>query len=103
MESERWVSAHGFPNYLVSCKGRIKSVKGKLKKFYDVNGYWKVNLYKKGKEYKIRVNRIVKMSFAYRDNADQMDVDHINFDRKDNDLSNLRWSQPKKNRSRKNV
>lgn len=103
MDNERWVSAHGFPKYTVSCKGNIKSINGKPKKYYDVNGYWKVNLYKEGKEYKVRVNRLVKMSFANRDDASEMDVDHIDFDKKNNNLTNLRWSTPKRNRSRKNV
>lgn len=101
--SEEWVVTHDFPKYLISNKGRIKNHKGKLLKFYEVNGYWKVKLSKEGKEYYPRVNRLVKLSFSYRDDHAEMDVDHIDFDRKNNNLENLRWSQPKRNRGRKNV
>lgn len=101
MDNERWVPAHGFPKYSISDTGKTKNSKGKLLKFYEVNGYWKVKLSKDGKEYYPRVNRLVKQTFQPRDDADQMDVDHIDFDKKNNNLNNLRWSTPKRNRSRK--
>lgn len=100
----KWVRACGVPNYMVSDTGLVKNTKtDKALKFYEVNGYWKVKLWKDGYQHKIRVNRLVKMSFHYREDHSSMDVDHIDFDRKNNNLSNLRWSQPKRNRSRKNV
>lgn len=58
----------------------------------DKDGYWRVQVH--GKLY--RLNRLIALAFI--PNPDNLPVvDHINRDRKDNRISNLRWASFKDN------
>lgn len=77
--------------YEVSDLGNVKSnlrKKGLLKLITDSHGYFEVNLSNKGVIKKHKVHRIVLKTFINLDNKYQ--VDHINGNRKDNSISNLR-------------
>src|SRR6056300_180405 len=92
---EQWKPYH---TYQVSNLGRIKNSKtGRILKLnYDMRGYHKVDLYidKKRKAYK--VHRLVMLVFEgdrpYDNNRKEYyQIDHINRNKKDNRLCNLRY------------
>src|SRR5210317_1531012 len=92
---EQWKTYH---TYQVSNLGRIKNSKtGRILKLnYDMRGYDKVDLYidKKRKAYK--VHRLVMLVFEgdrpYDNNRKEYyQIDHINRNKKDNRLCNLRY------------
>lgn len=85
---EEWRPIAGFPNYQVSNKGKVMNLmSGKvLKNRINGHGYKQVDL--KGKQYKI--HRLVALAFL--DNPNNLpQVDHIDENKKNNDVSNLRW------------
>jgi len=90
--SENWKPVNGFDNYLISDMGRVKSLKtNRFLKPVDRSGYNKVALFNKGKRKDINIHRLVAIHFI--PNIDKKKcVDHINRNRKDNRLKNLRWA-----------
>jgi hypothetical protein len=99
---EKWVDIQGFEQYQVSTLGRVKS---KAKHFMnekiltgtiDPNGYIRVGLRKDNKPYNRVVHRLVMENFNPTDDMSK-EVDHINRDRQDNRLCNLRWVTRKEN------
>lgn len=93
--------------YMVSNLGRIKSLhkryKGLILQTYDEgHGYRMVDLYKDNIKQKCRVHRLVAMAFIPNP-LNKREVDHINFVRDDNRVSNLRWATSKENQHYKMV
>jgi len=87
-----------FPNYCVSNLGNVKNnntnkiLKQRIKK----NGYLEVQLSKLNKSYHKYIHRLVIDTFL--DNNDNKKcVDHINGNKIDNNLKNLRWATHKQN------
>lgn len=111
---EVFKKVEGFPNYSVSNMGRARYdlYDEILKGCTHVNGYHAVNLYKTPdrecpSSYKL-VHRLVAIAFIDNPNNKRC-VDHIDNDRKNNIVTNLRWvtngenmmniSKPKNNTS----
>jgi|SRR4028118_34028 NUMOD4 motif. len=96
--AERWRVVVGFPDYVVSDLGRIYSNKSKkfLKVRPSTNGYAKVNLYSAPYKYRTRnVHNLVMEAFIglpVKTNPDDfMVIDHINDNKMDCRLANLRY------------
>ena len=95
-----WKTVKDFEDYQVSDNGDAKSLKkgGEriLKPQPSSNGYLTVCFWKEGKHYTKSVHRLVAEAFI--PNPDNLrDVDHINGDRTDNRVENLRWCRHKDN------
>ena len=87
-----WREIKNFNNYQVSKSGLVRNKKTKsiIKPFVNNNGYLRVNLYKGGIGYKKLVHVIVAEAFI--DNPLNFnEIDHINNNRKDNKVSNLKY------------
>lgn len=110
--NEIWKDIKGYENlYQVSNMGRVKSleriiircdnktqtIKEKiLKTRIGNNGYYTIILSKKGEIKKIDIHRLIAIAFI--PNPDNKPcIDHINGDRTDNRIENLRWVTQKEN------
>ena len=87
-----------FPNYEVSNFGNIRNNKtGKvLKPGINTNGYYKVSLCSDGNIYQKLVHKLIAESFIANPYNKQC-VDHINNDRLNNNVNNLRWASYQEN------
>ena len=101
---EIWKPVAGYEGlYECSNMGRVRTVgnnktkKTKIRKQVVTNlGYKQVQLYKDGKQKLLYVHRIVAEAFLLNTNNKSC-IDHINTDRTDNRVENLRWCTRKGN------
>lgn len=87
-----------FPNYEINKNCEIRSIKtGRIIKQYITQSYLRVNLIKtKGVKGSAAVHRL--MAIAFIPNPDNLPIiDHINQNKTDNDVNNLRWVSYKEN------
>lgn len=93
----------GYPNYEVSDEGEVRNKQtGRiLKGILDGRGYLQVGLCVKGKKTKFLIHRLVALAFI--PNPDNLlFVDHVNGNRINNHIDNLRWGTKQENcRNRK--
>jgi hypothetical protein len=112
---EKWIDIKGFEGYYqISDLGRIRSVdryvnspngrrisKGSLLNPSKLkSGYISTRLYKNGKGKTYTVHKLSIMSFLNIESDRENHIDHINFDKSDNRLSNLRVISARENTSR---
>jgi len=72
---------------VISCKFNKEKI---LKPSIDSNGYLKVGLCKNNKQKKFRIHRLIAIHFI-ENPEDYKCVNHINGNRSDNSIVNLRW------------
>lgn len=107
MKKEIWKAVVGYDgDYEVSNIGRVRSIKkGKiiiLKPWIDSVGYPSVSLWKNGKQWHVRVHRLVWEAFKYPI-PEGMEIDHISTVRDDNRVENLRCVTHKENCNNENT
>ena len=95
---ENWRSINGYLNYEVSDVGRIRNVNtGKiLKATINTRGYFYISLCDNGKIKKHQVHRIVAQEF-FETSDNKTIVDHIDGNKLNNCVSNLRWASNSEN------
>ena len=84
-EQVEWKEIDGCENYEVSNDGGVRNTRtGRVLKLHpDPDGYYRVGLYRSGKETKKKVHRLVASAFvANPDNKPE--VDHIDNDKTNN-------------------
>ena len=87
-----------FPNYLIYRDGRVWGVKrGKfLKPTYDKDGYSKYTLCKNNKVKVFFLHRLLAITFIPNP-ENKPCIDHIDRNRQNNNLDNLRWATIQEN------
>lgn len=98
MENEVWKDVIGYEGlYQVSNFGRIRSKKGILKQGINKKGYPYINIRDKyGKQKQMETHRIIALTFLPNP-FNKAQVDHIDANKTNNNVNNLRWTTPKEN------
>lgn len=99
MSEECWLPVVGFEGlYEVSDHGAVRGRYGRLLRQGTSNsGYRYVGLWRDNKVRNTFVHRIVLSSFAPREGADAMQVNHVDGIKEHNVLPNLEWVTPSQN------
>ena len=86
-------------DYICSKQGEIKRLpsQSSVKIFTDKGGYKFVYLWKNDKRKIFYVHILIAKTWIKELNKNKIQVDHINRNRGDNNISNLRWVTPKEN------
>ena len=95
---EEYKTIADYENYEVSNLGNVRNKKtGRvLKPRLNIHGYYTVNLCKEGKAINKTIHRLECNAFL--DNSENKPcIDHVNNDKLNNDLKNLRWCSYKEN------
>ena len=87
-----------YPNYLIYEDGRVFSKKSNifLKPQKNYDGYFQVNLWKNNKRKRHSIHRLIALYYIPNP-GNKPCVDHINRQRDDNNINNLRWVTPSEN------
>ena len=99
-----WKTKDDNENYEVSISGSVRNIRTKrmLNPSISSNGYYYVHLYKKQQHKKFKVHRLVAKAFLPNlINGDS--IDHINNEKLDNTISNLRRCTCQQNQFNKKV
>ena len=89
---EIWKKIEGFEDYEVSNLGRVKSIRCTLKHCVGKNGYASVNLQENTKT----IHRLVASAFIPNPENKRC-VNHIDGNKKNNNVENLQWVTHKEN------
>lgn len=97
-----WTKIARNTNYSINEDGEVRNdITGRIKKpsTNKKNGYLIIDLYKDNKSKKVPVHRLVAEAFIPNP-ENKATVDHIDGDRKNNSIDNLRWATYSENNSR---
>ena len=93
-KEEYWVPIIGYENYDISNLGRVRTGKTKqILKPDNINYY----LYVRLNGHKVSIHRLMLKTFQPIDNADEMQVNHIDGNKHNNQLDNLEWCTSNEN------
>ncbi len=87
-----WKQIEDYPNYETSICGQVRNITTKrILRPRIRSGYYAVDLYKKGEAKTFPIHRLVANTFIPKVDVSKNCVDHIDCNRLNNTISNLRW------------
>ena len=94
----------GYENYLIYDDGRVYTKKYNrfLKPRINSHGYYYVGLSKNSKQKNYKIHRLIGIHYIPNDENKPF-VDHMNRDRTDNRICNLRWATSSENNQNKGI
>lgn len=103
---EHWKGIKNFGNYEVSDFGNVRNIKTQriLKPYSNTKtNYFQIGFVKNKKQYRISVHRLVAIAFLPKEKQNnKSDIDHIDGDKHNNNLSNLRFASRSENNMNRN-
>ena len=95
-ENEIWLNLEDFPKHQVSSHGRIRNKRNGyiLKPFADRYGYLRLSI---GNTDNVYIHKLVCKTFYGDPEEPNMQVNHIDSNRKNNHVLNLEWDTPSRN------
>lgn len=89
---EQFTALKDYPDYEINTNGDIRNIKTKriLKPSIGDRGYYKINLRVNKKHFNVKVHRLVAVTFIPNPNNKEI-VDHIDRNKLNNNVTNLRW------------
>lgn len=99
LPNEEWTNISEYPNYLISSCGRVMNKKTKrlLKLYLNHNGYYIVNLWKNNTGKNFLVHSLVYSNFNNDYELSGYVINHIDGNKKNNQLNNLEKTSYQKN------
>jgi predicted phosphoadenosine phosphosulfate sulfurtransferase len=102
MDYIKYKLIEGYENYIIFTTGKVFSKKRNIfmKPYVDTHGYYYVGLSNNNKNKFFKIHRILALAFIPNPN-NLPTIDHIDINKQNNNLKNLRWaSQTKQNINR---
>lgn len=83
--------------YWISNYGEVKSSKIKLSSATNTQGYPMIALYKNWKHKSYTIHRLMMLSFNIENPYNKRTINHIDWNKSNNNLTNLEWNTHKEN------
>lgn len=111
MSEEFWKQIPEFPNYEASSLGNVRRTKTKkeVSQYKGKKGYKIIKIYNKDGGKSFNVHSLIMMTFFSEENTccptcgHRKEINHKNFDKSDNRLSNLEFVYPTENKKHASV
>lgn len=99
-----WKTINDYPNYQISKCGIVKNNKDKIiKSRININGYQIINLSKDNIKKTFALHRLIGTHYIEKKNENLCLLDHIDRDKLNNSIDNLRWIDYNGNNRNKSV
>ena len=96
-ENEIAIEVEGYEEYFITTFGRVWSVKSaRWMKITKLKKYIQIGLYKNGKVTQCYIHRLIAIAFIPNPDG-KLCVDHIDEDKQNNNIDNLRWVSNQEN------
>ena len=102
--TEVYKTIFDFPDYKISNLGNIKNKKTNriLKPVINVQGYYIIDLRVNGSRFTKKLHRLIADAFI-ENPENKPYIDHINNDKQNNNINNLRWATASENNMNKSI